>query len=466
MKLIKYFTIIILFLCASCRIVPEKRDVKDDLILPYKYLNASEIPSDKKDDSIEWWKSFENPELNRFVTESLSENYDIEASYARLAQAQTRVSQTQSALFPYLNFSSSIATVKQRSLRTTGEYTTTSTKNYEIGLVAGYEIDLWRKINSQYKASLLSKNATAEALQITAITVSAETTLSWIRIITQKRLAALIKQQKNVNRQYLLLVEKRFKQSMTSAMDIYNQKQISAGIAKQLPLIESQEETYKNRLAILIASEPSEISVKTKKLPKLPPLPPVGIPIELLTSRPDIKNAWLQLCSSDLDIAIAKADRLPSLTISGSAKNSAAKWENLLKGWYTNLATGIIAPLFDAGRRKAVVEQKRAVAKEKLSIYKKIVLNAIVEVNNALIREKKQENYLHILKKQLEAADNALYEAKNRYKKGLNDYLYVLNALQAIYKIENEIIIAENNLFEHRISLYRALAGKILTTNK
>ena len=123
------------------------------------------------------------------------------------------------------------------------------------------------------------------------------------------------------------------------------------------------------------------------------------------------------------------------------------------------LAGNLTAPLFDGNQRAAEVDRTRALADEKLSAYRRTVLNAIKEVEDALISEEKQRQHIDALFRQISAARNALNEARERYRKGMNDYLPVLTQLLAVQGLERDIIQQKTQLLSYRVSLYRALGG-------
>ncbi|MFY9944100.1 MAG: TolC family protein, partial [Desulfobacterales bacterium] len=127
--------------------------------------------------------------------------------------------------------------------------------------------------------------------------------------------------------------------------------------------------------------------------------------------------------------------------------------------WLANLAGNLSAPLFDAGRRKAQVDEARAAAAENLSVYRRTVLTAIKEVEDALVQEAGRRENLAALDAQIDAARKGLEQAGNRYLKGLSDYLPVLTQLLTVQSLERTVIQRQTELLLDRISLYRALGG-------
>jgi outer membrane protein TolC len=131
----------------------------------------------------------------------------------------------------------------------------------------------------------------------------------------------------------------------------------------------------------------------------------------------------------------------------------------LFDNWVLSLASNLVAPILDGGRRAAEVDRTRAVVNENLMLYRETVLTAIKEVEDALVRERKQREHIEGLKLTINAARRALEQATERYRRGISDYLPVLTQLLAVQGLERDLIQQENFLVNDRISLYRALGG-------
>jgi len=158
-------------------------------------------------------------------------------------------------------------------------------------------------------------------------------------------------------------------------------------------------------------------------------------------------------------LAAARADRLPALRLTGSVAYDSDQLEKVFDNWIANLAASVTAPVFDGGRRKAEVDINEAAVQQQLAEYRQLVLSAVREVEDALIRETKIREHVVASENQLEAGKNALKEAGTRYLNGLNDYLPVLTQLLSVQSLENDLIRRHEDLLVARISLYRAIGG-------
>ena len=500
---------LVLGLCAStgCKTFLPRRETPDAGMMPQTFSTAG----GEQQTPDRWWDTFNSPQLSALVDEALAENLSLRQAWARLDQAGATAVQAGASLYPSLDLSANAAYERRESTNvtkapsvrsqiadaaasgmttgvtnavrnqlngttgttatgTTGASTAfqedkttrvkTETQQYGLGVAASYEIDLWGRIWSQRQSAEHDVQATVGDMQTTAMTLASEVATRWLGIIEQREKLRVLREQLETNRTYLELVELRFRKSLVSALDVFQQQQAVAAVEKQIPQVEAQEQVLRHELAILLGKPPQwPFDVGDYDLEQLPPIPPAGIPADLLANRPDIRAAYARLRAADYSVAAARADRLPAIRLTGGASYSAGQIEFLFDDWVANIAASLTAPLFDGFRRKAEVERTLAVVEERLAAYRLTVLTAIGEVEDALVEERLQRDHIEALSRQLTAAQNALDEAAERYRKGLNDYLPVLTALESTQQLTRDLITARRELLVLRVDLHRALGG-------
>ncbi|WP_320172446.1 efflux transporter outer membrane subunit [Maridesulfovibrio sp.] len=454
---LKILTLCVLtaFLLSACS--PFKPDPRDGMTLglPMQYsLYSAEPPQPGK-----WWEKFNNPDLNKLVEEALDANFDVRTAWAKLRQLRATAVKSRADLYPKLNGEGSYKDARSGNDGTEGKKGSTYTDTHKLGLSASYEFDLWGKIEAQSASGELNYLASREDVNTAAMTVASEVVTRWINIQLQRQKKAILKKQLETNETYLELIELRFRNSLATALDVYQQRETVARTKALIPPVESTEQLLLHELALLLGRPAGSIYVKTAPYPDLPKMPGLGIPLDLMANRPDVRSAGLALKSSDWAVTAARADRLPTLSLSGEAALSSIQLANIFSGWMTSLTASLVGPIFDGYEREAEVERTRAVVDEKLLAYKETVYTAFKEVQDALVQEKWQHEYIKARKNQLEAARINLQEAGSRYLQGLDDYLPVLNALVSVQELETSIAEDEANLRNYRIALYRALGG-------
>jgi len=200
------------------------------------------------------------------------------------------------------------------------------------------------------------------------------------------------------------------------------------------------------------------VSAETE-LPDLPPLPTTGVPSELLKRRPDLRAAQRRVEAADYPVAAAVAARYPRLSLSASVSSQPSNFNDYLLDPLWTLAANLALPLIDGGRRVAEVERTRAVVSEAVAAYGKAVLQALVEVENALVQERQQIANIEQLREQVQVSSVTLDQARQRYGHGLADFLTVLTALRSHQEVELGLLDAKRQLLSHRIQLCRALGG-------
>ena len=431
---------------------PEKRLTPADELPP-----AFSLYSQTESRPAAWWARFGSPELERLVTRALGHNFSIREAKARLDQARAVAAETGAQRLPQLEMEAEAATLRTRTERS-GE---TSAQEYSLGIGAGYEIDLWGRVASELQAARLDRAAVAEDLFTASMSVAGEVAQAWLGIIGQRMELEILEQQLETNRTLQELVDLRFRKGMVSALDVYQQKQAVAGITASIPLVRLQETELSHQLTYLLGNPPkTDLNIGADKFPELKALPAIGIPADLLANRPDVRAAGLRLRSADWSVAAARADRLPALRLTAQAAYSSNEVQTLFDNWILNLMGSLTGPIFDGNRRKAEVLRTRAVARERVAAYGKVVFAAVKEVEDALVRETRHREHLSALEQELTVSQSALREARERYMRGLNDYLPVLTQLLSNQRLERDILQMKRQLISDRIDLYRSLGGQ------
>ena len=443
-------------LCSCAIFAPEQREPVGDV--PSAFTLYSEAEPDLEN---RWWLHLQAPELNALLDEALTNSPSLEQVWARLAQSEAIAAKAGAARSPTLDYEGRAATARQKT--TSGaDPGTRSFDSFTLGVGAAYEVDLWGRVKSQSEAAALDRDATREALNAAAMTLASQTALRWIGLVAQRLQTALIEKQLEANKTSLELMELRFRRSLATALDVYQQRQAVAGTEARIPLAELREELLRHELALLLGrADFRSLRITTTNLPAFPEPPPVGVPAETLANRPDVRRAGLRLSAADWTVSAARADRLPALriTATGSYGHNDNAIAEVFDDWFANLAASITGPIFDGGRRKAEVARARAVVDERLAAYRETVLKAIKAVEDALVSEQKQRTYLLALDRNLTLRQASYREAVTRYRNGLINYLPVLVELVGLQNLERDHIEAQYQLWHYRINLYRALGG-------
>jgi multidrug efflux system outer membrane protein len=405
-----------------------------------------------------WWKLFGDEDLNALIAEAFAANPDLRQAYARLEQVEALVRTASAAQLPSLDLSGAGGRRRQ-ALGLAGPVTADS---YSLSLPASFEIDLWRKLASRTGAARLESGASREELKALYLGLSAQVADLYFLAVEQQAQLALTDRNIAAFSDTLERVERRYREGLVPALDVYQSRQNLAGARSRRPEFENALAGAEHALAVLLGRYPDRGIVETgRELPPEVPEFPTGLPSGLLVRRPDVRAGLLRLRASDARIAAAIADRFPALRLTGSYGGQSSELGDLLASGniFWNLLLNIAQPLFDGGRRAAEVDRTRALFRENLAAYHQSVLFAFREVEDALAAGRTGQERIARLGEREEASAAALRLALDRYLQGLSEYLPVLTAQGLHFDAQSQLLAARRQLITDRITLARALGG-------
>ena len=415
------------------------------------------VPEDR------WWEVFGDPEINGLVEKVLKNNPNLQQAAARILELQYQVIQTRADRFPSVGLKGGAQRQHEpESIFGPGVPIGGTVSQYGLSLPASFEIDLWGKYaraEESSRALLLQEEENRLTLSQSLV---AEAVSLYLQIQSIERRIQITLQSLKNYQESVTFVERRYNRGLTSILDLRQARRTLNQAKGNLPQFRQELGAAQQVLAVIMGEYP-----KTRKpypqpedyYKKLKPVPP-GLPSELLLRRPDIRAAEARLKSLNAQIGVAKASRFPSISLTGSYGYSSEELFNLFTpGAAWSLAAALAQPLFDAGRLKANQRAAEARYTQGVAIYRKSVLEAFREVENALLTRKKQiERREDVLSFVVEARATQRV-AESRYMRGLVDYLTVLNAQQTRFQSEDQLLLVELTILANRVTLHRALGG-------
>lgn len=400
-----------------------------------------------------WWDAFDSKELDRLIRQALGRDFTLRQARARLEQARRRLKARTAESGPGVTLEGGIT-------KTQTDHDATSGNTFSLGPSAAYEVDLWGRISAELSAESLTARAAAHDLEAAAMTVAATTARTWVDLLTARLKLDGITRQLAVGKTLLRLLELRFTKSMSSALDVLQQRETVARTAARIPPVKEEILKLTHALSLLLGEVPGAPLDITGHLPEtLPPLPRQGLPANLLAMRPDVRAAGARLRAADWDFSAEKAGRLPDFFLSGTLLGRDGHLDLLLRNWTLTLAARLTGSLFDGGAQEARTAQARAVVDERLAAYESVVHTAILEVEDSLAAEHYQKKHLTLLTEQLEAARMALSEARRRYINGMDPFIPFLTEQLNVQELEISVLAQKAVRLKNRITLYRALGG-------
>jgi NodT family efflux transporter outer membrane factor (OMF) lipoprotein len=412
----------------------------------------------------DWWTGFSSVQLNTLMQQAQADNLNLEATAARLRAAQASLNAAQAGFFPTLNLNASRQENTVKGVSIQGQATNNRGLFTSASFSASYEIDLWSRVRNTAQAAELQLQATRYELDAARISIAGQLATTWAQWVAADQTVRLFEKELESFETNLKLVELRFRQGSAAASDVLQQRQLVESAQGNLSQAISSRDVLLNSLSILVGQPPNSLNLNQEDLPNLPPLPAAGFPAELLNRRPDVQQAWSLVLSTDRNVAAAIANRFPQLSLRASFSDQTRDSDLLFDNWVRNLSLNMVAPLFDGGARSAEVERQRALLDQAVAQYQEAAINALADVDNALIQETRQREAAQSIRHQLALAEQSLKRLFSGYRNGSVDYLAILDAQQSTSQLRRNLVNAEQQLVGFRIALYRALSGSIPTT--
>ena len=450
LKLKVFFNVSLSFFClVGCSPKTRQMNVPVNQQIPFSASGEQKISS-------RWWQAFNDQQLNYLVDSALTENFNLQSAWQRLVAARAVVDRESASFFPTLEGSARGEISKpQRAFEDFQQ-----NRSVQIGFSSSYELDLWGRIRAQVQAQRYRAEATRADYQAAKISVAAELTQTWYRLLAANRQLEIINEQIETNQQVLELIENRFGGGQTRSVDILRQEQLLKATREQKYYQETDIALLEHQLLVLIGIEPQKnLDYQPDSLPALPSMPRTGIPASLVQRRPDVQAAFYDLQAADRELAAAISNQYPRLSLNISTSTAQNDTDQIFRNWAYSIGGNLLAPIFYGGELKAEVNRTEAIKYQRVYDYGQVVLVAFREVEDALVQEKKQKEAVNIIAEQVAIARTTYQQLRIEYLNGMSDYLDVLVALDELQQLERDLVAARADLFQFRIALYRALAG-------
>jgi outer membrane protein, multidrug efflux system len=442
-------------LLAACSLGPNYERPKLDVPTAWRGgpANAPLWPSP------EWWKGFGSPQLDTFIAEAASGNFDLAAATARVREADAQVRVAGAALLPSVGLSGGASNTKTVS---TISGAARSYSLYSAGLSASYEIDFW----GANRATLESAKDTAQANRFdeatVALTTEASVATTYFQILELRDQIAATSRNIDSARQILAELQAQAAAGTATALAVAQQQTTVLTLEAQLPPLQQLLQQDIDALAILVGKPPEALDIDTGTLSDLshPAVTP-GLPSELLARRPDVAAAEAQLKAANANIKVARAAFFPSVQLTASTGFESTALSSLFgpAGFVYSLAGGITQPVFEGGSLEGKYEYSKAFYDELLADYRKTVVSAFQDVEDSLVAYQQTTEQEKRQQAAVDAARQAYDAATAQLRAGTIDVLTVLNTESALFNAETTLVEVQLTRLNAIVSLFKALGG-------
>jgi multidrug efflux system outer membrane protein len=435
---------------------------RPDVSVPAAYRGAeSSLPGAGAQSfaELEWSSVFPDPELQALIRTALAQNYDLRVAVSRILQARAQV--TIAGSLPYPTLDGSI-TAPYTAYAGSDRPTPDSIFEPQGGLAMGWELDFWGKFRRGSEAAWAELLASEDARYAVMATLVSEVGRAYVTLRALDLTLEISQRTVTSRQESVELVQARLDGGVVGILDLRQAEGLLYGATKTIPDIQRQIEQTENYINILLGQNPGPIKrgQPLEQQISAPALPP-GIPSELLTRRPDVRQAEQQLIAANAQIGVAKAQLYPQITLSGFAGVGGATIDGASLGPFGifNVLPAITLPVFNMGRLQANVEYNEARAQEAGLRYQQTLQQAFREVSDALVDIRKRQEYRQQQVLLVQASEDARQVAKLRYEGGVSSYLEVLDTERQYFEAEVQLVQAKRDESLSVIQLYRALGG-------
>ncbi|MBM4284125.1 MAG: efflux transporter outer membrane subunit [Deltaproteobacteria bacterium] len=420
-------------------------------------------PADASFGELKWFEVFKDEKLQELIRIALIENYDVQKAAQRILQAREQVVIARSPIFPALDASGAMESVRTSERGFTPGIPRT---DRVVGLLFGnlaWEIDFFGRIRRATEAARAELLATEESRRVVIQTLVTDLARAYIELRSLDLQLEISKRTVKTREESLKLVKARFDYGWDSLTPVLMTENLLYGARSVVPDLERAIEQKENQISVLLGRNPGPIARgKSLVQQNLEVSVPPGLPSTLLERRPDIRFAEQLLVAANARIGEAKALLYPNIRLTGSAGWETAALKHLFTGpasfWDIALPS-VTQPLFTGGRLRAGVRSAEARTQEAMLAYKQAVQQSFQDVSDALVAVRKLKEVRQEAEKQTAALAKQTDLANQRYFGGVTPYLEVLDSDRQLFEAELRLTQARANELLAVIGLYRALGG-------
>jgi NodT family efflux transporter outer membrane factor (OMF) lipoprotein len=417
-----------------------------------------------------WWEIFNDPELNALEEQLDINNQNIKQFFENFMEARAVVREARSQYFPTL----AVAPSFTRS-RTSGNLSTTPVNTtgkgtaipqlqfttYSLPLEASWEPDLWGKVRNTVRQSQYAAQVSAADLENERLTEQASLAEFFFEVRGQDELQKIFNDTVDADQKALDLTRALYETGIDDQISVVEAEttlQSAQAGATNVGIARAQ---YEHAIAMLVGKAATNFSIPVRPMTVAPPPIPIGVPSELLERRPDIAAAERTMAEANSLIGIAYAAYYPTLTLSaegGFESSVFTKWLSWPSRFWS-VGTTLSETIFDAGLRRATVQQYVATYNADLAGYRQTVLTAFQQVEDSLAEVRILSKEIQQQQQAVNSAQNFLKLEQGRYDTGIDPYIDVLIAQTTLLSNQQTLNTVQVEQMTAAVALVEALGG-------
>jgi multidrug efflux system outer membrane protein len=450
---------------AGCAAMPTLRKANPDL--PKAWPTAATLsPAQQEPRLPDWWTQFNDPTLTALIDEAFAHNSDLLLAAARVEEARAALGLREADRSPEALLG---AGIERNRATEKGSFPPPNpiNNNFQVNAQVTYEADLWgryRQASAAARADLLASEYAREVIRTSLAGTVAQ---AFFQIAALDATLKLTEDTLNNRRETVDLRRLRFDAGVEAELPLRQAEAEQATVEASRTELERQLRQQETALGLLLGRSPrglvDEPLARGNALDALtpPPVIPTGLPADLLTRRPDIRQAEQRLAGAEARVLATKAAIYPTLSLTANLGSESKSLSDLFSGpasiW--GIGASLVQTLYNAGRTEAALKGDAARQEQALLGYEQTLRVAFREVLDALIDARQAREAETAETRRVEALSRAAELAGLRYQNGVSNYLEVLDAQRNRYQAEQNRIEARRARLAASATLFKALGG-------
>ncbi len=408
-----------------------------------------------------WWEYFDDPVLTELIETALRENQDVRIAAARVEQFLGALRSTRSRFFPQVDYQGGVSRnrISEDAFGSGGvdPYFT----QYDAAGGAFWQIDLFGRVRRQTEAARARVYATEQARRGVILSVVTGVATSYVTLLGLDSQLEISRATLENYAGTLKIFELRHKGGVVSQVELSQVRSEYQRALAQIPTLEAQVAAQENLLSIIVGRDPGPI-LRGRKIDALArPDVPSALPASLLERRPDVVQAEQNLIAANAEIGVAKSLYYPDISMTADYGAASEDLDDFLdssaRAW--SLGANIVGPIFTAGAIAGQVDSSAAAREAAVQTYQFTILNALREVNDALISSTKSVETFAALSGRVDSLREYSRLAFLRFDNGAASYLEVLYANEQLFDAELIAVQAKVDTFNSLIDVYKSMGG-------
>ncbi|MFZ0844337.1 MAG: efflux transporter outer membrane subunit [Pseudolabrys sp.] len=434
-----------------------------DIPQAYRYGPQDPVQAEAAMPPLDWWRLFRSAELTDLIEQARASNLDIAVAIAQIVQADAQSRVAGSALLPVVDLNG--GATRSRASQSTGGTTVGGGSERNLlsaSLTASYEIDFWGKNRSALRAAEETAVASRYNREVVGLTTVVSVANTYFQMLAAQDRLRIARENAASAQRILNLIKQQFSAGTASDLNVAQQESLLNNLRAAIPQLVITLEQNQAALALLVARPIERVNIhgggmRGIAIPRVTP----GLPSELITQRPDVRQAEAQLAAANANVENARAQMLPSITLTGEGGYQSAVLRTLLRpesAFYTATA-GLTQPIFDGLRLQGNLDLQKGLQDQLLNSYRKSVISAFTDVDKALVAVRQTALAERLQADVVSSSRRAFDLSEQQLHAGTINLVTLLQTQQTLFQAQDAVAQARLARLQAVVSLYQALGG-------